>query len=390
MMLNTAQQLYHAMLPKATHDEKARQEYARAFREYTINHVLPGNRMVYENKVVPQWKREKGRAPKDRMEIRDAMEKEPYFQDYANLYRVSQELLWESVTHTVERQLPDLIEKAKTNGKALGSLTLDPNFEVPRYITAVDIHCMPGNYHSEQAPDDVAVGAIYDRGVFLYAMGMLGPKIDDMGMSGANFVKRKFPNFKPKRILDMGCTVGHATLPYVDAFPDAEVYAIDVGAPCLRYAHGRAEALGKKVHFSQQNAEKTNFPDGYFDLIVSHILLHETSGKAMPAIFKESFRLLAPGGIVAHVDLPPFDQMDEFNQFMTDNETYYNNEPFWGAMRAMDQPKLAIDAGFTPDKVGFDLAPMNLLEQLGIVKDDSFVGGEFAPGTAWEVLVARK
>ncbi|MCL6753034.1 methyltransferase domain-containing protein [Nostoc sp. CCCryo 231-06] len=61
-------------------------------------------------------------------------------------------------------------------------------------------------------------------------------------------------------------SIGNSTLPYVDGFPDAEVHAIDVGAPMLRYAHARAESLGKRVHFSQQNAEQTNFPDESFDL----------------------------------------------------------------------------------------------------------------------------
>ena len=47
-----------------------------------------------------------------------------------------------------------------------------------------------------------------------------------------------------------------------------------------------------------------------------------------------------------HADLPPFDLMDPFTQFILDNETWYNNEPFWGAMRDMDQFALAEDAGF--------------------------------------------
>ena len=38
---------------------------------------------------------------------------------------------------------------------------------------------------------------------------------------------------------------------------------------------------------AQQNAEKTSFPDGHFDLIVSHVLLHETSGKAVRNILRD-------------------------------------------------------------------------------------------------------
>ena len=117
----------------------------------------------------------------------------------------------------------------------------------------------------------MAAGATYDRAVYIYAMSRLGTLNDEMGQSVVLHLKEQHPNFQPRRILDMGCTVGHSTLPYVDAYPEAEIFAIDVGAPVLRYAHARAEALGKRVHFSQQNAEQTNFEEGSFDLIVSHI-----------------------------------------------------------------------------------------------------------------------
>ena len=33
------------------------------------------------------------------------------------------------------------------------------------------------------------------------------------------------------RILDFGCTVGNIMLPYAEAFPGAEIHAVDVSAP---------------------------------------------------------------------------------------------------------------------------------------------------------------
>ena len=63
--------------------------------------------------------------------------------------------------------------------------------------------------------------------------------------------------------------------------------ALTLARPVVRYAHARAAAMGQEVNFAQMNAEETTFEDGYFDLAVSHILLHETSGKAMPRIFAE-------------------------------------------------------------------------------------------------------
>jgi hypothetical protein len=93
--------------------------------------------------------------------------------------------------------------------------------------------------------------------------------------------------------------------------------------------------------------------------------------------------------------------MDPFTQFILDNETWYNNEPFWGAMREMDQVKLAKESGFPEDTVRFDTAPMAVMEFVAggagyseaaaeAVAEREFAAGEYAPGGGWEVLIAQK
>jgi SAM-dependent methyltransferase len=402
-VLNTFQQAPHPMLPTSTHDEASRQEFAKSLKQFVQQGLLPGLQPVYAQRAAKAFEQANGHAPQDRRDIRQAMEPDLYFQHYAALNRISQEMLWNSVIDSVERQLPELNERAQALSAAASSeLRIPADFVAPRYVTALDIHCMPGGYASEIVPGDVSVAALYDRGAYLYGMGFAGPLNDDMGRSVCNYVQRKLPGFKPRRILDMGCTVGHSTLPYKTLFPDAEVWGIDVGGPVVRYAHARAAALGVDVNFAQMNAEETDFEDGYFDLIVSHILLHETSGKAMPRIVRECHRLLAPGGYVIHADLPPFELMNPFTQFILDNETWYNNEPFWGAMREIDQIRLAVEAGFPEADVAFATAPMAIMESASegatgytdasasAVADREFTAGEFAPGGGWEVLVARK
>lgn len=401
-MLNTFQQASHPVLPKATADEHARQEFAKSFKGFIQSSLLPGLFPVYHGRVSKTFEKAHGRPPQDRRDIRTGMVDDLYFQHYAAANRIAQELLWESVNVSVDRQLPALNAKAaELSAASKAQLVIPEGFEPPRYVTALDIHCMPGGYCSEVCEGDISVGALYDRGVFLYAMGYTGPDNDDMGRSVVNYLKRRMPDFQPRRILDMGCTVGHSTLPYKELFPEAEVWGIDVGAPVVRYAHARAAGMGLEVNFAQMNAEETTFPDGHFDLVVSHILLHETSGKAMPRIFAEAHRLLAPGGLMIHADLPPFDLMDPFTQFILDNETWYNNEPFWGAMRDMDQIELAERAGFDRATVKFETAPMAVMEFAAAaegysqeaseaVADREFTAGEFAPGGGWEVLIARK
>ncbi len=136
-----------------------------------------------------------------------------------------------------------------------------------------------------------------------------------------------------RRILDLGCLCGASTAAYCEQFPDAEVHALDTSAPALRYAHGLAEARGLAIHFSQQNAEATDYPDGYFDLVVSHALFHETSYSAFPKIMRECFRLLRPGGIMAHGEVPArAEVMSPWEYLRSSYEGFYNQEPFWNAL----------------------------------------------------------
>jgi ubiquinone/menaquinone biosynthesis C-methylase UbiE len=260
---------------------------------------------------------------------------------------------------------------------------------VPWYNAEVDIHAMPGGYRGEYIDDDVAAGAVYDRGVYVYAMGQMGALNDDYGQSiVANFLRHQHPDFAPKRMLDIGCTVGNATLPYVDAFPDAEMHAIDLGAPVLRYAHARAQSLGKAVHFSQQNAERTDFPDGHFDLIVSHIVVHEMSPAALRNMLAECNRLLASGGMMIHADFPGYAGVDPLTQAMIDWDTYYNHEPFWGPMRDMDLSAEALTAGFDEGSVDEVIVPTGRILQTGHRSSDE--PGEKRPtGQLW-LLVGRR
>jgi ubiquinone/menaquinone biosynthesis C-methylase UbiE len=400
-MLNTFQQQFHGMLPVPTPEEASRQEFAKSLKHFVQQGMLPGLGPIFQGRAAPRFEKEHGRAPADRHDIRKAMVPDNYFRHYGALNRISQELLWDSVIDSVEREAEQLEGvAAQMSGRNKGKLVIPEGFEVPRYVSALDIHCMPGGYvGAGETVDQVLPGVLYDRGVYIYSMGYTGPYNDDMGRSVCNYVKRKLPDFKPKHILDMGCTVGHSTLPYAELFPDAEIWGIDVGGPMVRYAHARAGAMGFDVNFAQMNAEATTFEDGYFDLVVSHILLHETSGKAMPKIVAECARILRPGGLMIHADLPPFDLMDPFTQFILDNETYYNNEPFWGAMRELDQVAIAKAAGFDPETIRFDTAPMAVMEYAGAgyteeaaadVAEREFTAGEFAPGGGWEVLIAQK
>ena len=89
----------------------------------------------------------------------------------------------------------------------------------------------------------------------------------------------------------------------------------------LRYAHARAERLGIAVHFSQQSAEHTDFPDESFDVVYSAALIHETSHTAVPNITREMRRLLRPGGVAVHLEVPiRYDDLDLWGHLIADFE----------------------------------------------------------------------
>ncbi len=359
---------HHAMLPDPTHDEQSRQDFVGALRGHLSSRLMPGAYKVYASKVEPAFKAKHGRVPADQEEVRKVMTQDPFYQFWSAMQRRSQEMLWESVIDPTERQLPDLIDKARKIGrKARGKLRLDPKLEIPRYHRAADIHLQPGGYHTDFTADDIAAGAVYDKGINLYMGGGLGPENDLTGNTLLAYVREKHPGFEPKRILDIGCAIGNSTLVWARAFPKAEVHGIDVGAPVLRYAHARAETLGVKVDFSQQNAEHTDFADGSFDLVLSHITLHETSRSALPRIHGECRRLLRKGGMTLHLEIPR--GRTAMEKFMHNWESYNNNETFSRFMTDIDLIAEAVRGGFAKNEVKtadfvpqLDVAQMNYTE----------------------------
>jgi SAM-dependent methyltransferase len=353
----------HAMFPDATHDEQAQQSFIKSLRAHVSRNFNEGNRALYEDTIVPEFEAEHGRAPRTRKELREAFAAQPHHQWWSSMMRTTQEILYDTVGPSIERQLPELTARAKALRGKIGSLTLNENVEMPRYLTAVDIHCKPGSYHTELMNDDVFAGAEFDRTYRLYSMGAFGRDLDDVGVTLARWVKEHHPDLQPKRILDLGCTVGHSTGAYCKEFPDAEVHAIDVAAPCLRYGHARAVAMGNPIHFAQMNAENMDYEDDYFDLIVSHAFLHETSYKAIRNIFKECQRVLKPGGLMAHSD--GVYREDAYSKYFAEWNAIYNNEPYLGTLQDEDFESICRQAGFPPETVAMSYAVSALQLNVG-------------------------
>lgn len=343
----------HAVFPAPAHDEAARYNFLTAFNKYLSGSIGSGNKLAYDTRVLPAFRAEHGRDPKDRFEIRHAMNKDPWHRFWSSCKRNSMEMRQQNGRSIVLRQIDELAGKVRQYNEGRDTLRLDPAVKVPRYQDAVDIHCMPGSYHGEERPGDFSAGANYDSGLFATTAGGLGALSDGGGQALVEWIRKERPGWTPKRILDLGSTVGHNIVPLALAFPDTEIVAIDTAAPVLRYAHARAQALGAtNLKFIQMDAEDmSEFPDGHFDWVQTTMYLHELSGKSLPRIIKEGERVLAPGGLMFHLEQPQYtDDMPLYEQFIRDWDAFNNNEPFWSAMHAMDLKQVMAEAGLPRDR----------------------------------------
>ncbi|MBL7979276.1 MAG: class I SAM-dependent methyltransferase [Bacteroidetes Order II. Incertae sedis bacterium] len=377
----------HEMMAEFDHDERARYNFLANLNRFISTVIAPGNKIAYDNRVEPKFVQENGRTFQDRHEVQTAMSQDPMYQTWAALRRSTMEMRQQAGRSVVLRQADSLAEKAE---KILGTsqnLVLKPNFQTPPYLAHVDNHLMPGSYHTEYREGDVANAANYDTGLFVTTGGMLGRLTDGGGKAIAHWVKETYPDFQPKRILDIGCGLGHNVLPIAQMYPDAEIIAIDAGAPMLRYGAARAKLLGvENVTFMQIDAENmAEFADASFDWVQTTMFLHETGGKAIHRIFGEINRVLVPGGLNLHIEQPQYTpEMSYYEQFMRDWDAYYNAEPYWGHMHDLQPEDLMEEAGVP--RANFMQVGVKAINDLDEKKQDSQVKEDYGRSPIWNVF----
>lgn len=345
----------HAMQARPTHDERARQAFVGAYKLHVGRTLRRANRAFFEGDAAPAWAARHGRAPRTAAEIGESMQADPHWQLWSILQRRGQELMWDAVGETLGREearLREVYARLTDPARRRGSLELDPSVSVPPGIRETEIHLQPGGYLCDRGDGDFMAGALYEAGGALYSRAQGVGTGESKGEIIVRFLASRYPALTPRRILDLACSAGASSTPYAEAFPQAEVHAVDVGAGLLRYAHARAEALGLPVHFHQRDAAATGFPDGSFDLVVSHNALHEMSRDTAAAVFAECHRLLRPGGVCVHQDVPlRYDQLDEYSKFDYGWDEHYNGEPFWSTYATADLAAMLAGAGFAGDRI---------------------------------------
>jgi SAM-dependent methyltransferase len=207
-----------------------------------------------------------------------------------------------------------------------GTLELVSGFEQPEYFEGVEWHLMPGGWDG------------YD----LYVAPVAGPNVNVHKYGGVAAVPAETNVLHHRvqvanqlykdhydRILEIGCGSGN-TLPFIrQVYPEAEISGVDVSPTLLKLAHDRMERAGIKASLLQRDNRDTGFADERFDAIVSFAVHHEAPFQANIDMFKEAFRILAPGGDIVLHDPPPFRAVEPFHAAVLDWDTEHRVEPFF-------------------------------------------------------------
>ncbi len=333
--------LQHSLTLNKNLDQRARERFTSSMRAWVLTDLAAQMQADYvQASAETNESHESGEA------VHEFLKERGLFKWYSSLRCATQELVWQSVLRAIESD-PDSVQNisAAATPKHGGTLALDDTIDLPEYIDTMDVHLMPGNYqggHSQGAE----AGAVYDNGLDVFSFGVMGKNLDDIGHSMANFTRLKWPELNPKLIVDVGCTIGHNTVPWKQTFPDAEVHGLDAASPCLQYGHARAEAMGVPIAFKQALCDALPYSDNSVDVVFSSMFLHELPTPVIKAFFNEAHRVLKPGGVLINMELPPNDALGAYDAFYLDWDCFYNNEPFYKDFRDLSYSGLCSDAGF--------------------------------------------
>ena len=333
--------LQHSLRLNKNLDQRARERFTSSMRAWVLTDLATQMQADYvQASAETNDSHESGEA------VHEFLKERGLFKWYSSLRCATQELVWQSVLRAIESD-PDSVQNISTAAtpKHGGSLVLDDAIDLPEYIDTMDVHLMPGNYqggHSQGAE----AGVVYDNGLDVFSFGVMGKNLDDIGHSMANFTRLKWPELNPKLIVDVGCTIGHNTVPWKQTFPEAEVHGLDAASPCLQYGHARAEAMGVPIAFKQALCDALPYSDNSVDVVFSSMFLHELPTPVIKAFFNEAHRVLKPGGVLINMELPPNDALGAYDAFYLDWDCFYNNEPFYKDFRDLSYSGLCSDAGF--------------------------------------------
>ena len=332
------------MIPRPSHDDSSRFDFAEGVRAYNYRHVVKPLVDDFPNRVAATG----GPAPQTKEDAGAYYANDPQFLFACAIQRTMQQLGWMTAIEGIHRDAPHFAaELDEYAGKQEHSrLELTPGLSFPAWYTAFtdggrdDIHLVPGGYWK-----DPLVGAVYDRGGAVYRLAWRSG-YDARPGALEQFV-RSAPAGEYRTVVDLGCSFGGLTRVLRKVFTDAEVIGVDLSESALKYAHYVAETGGQDITYAQRDAAATGYPDDSVDLVTAFLLLHEVPDDVRAAIMAEALRILRPGGHVLFLDIPPYAALSPVEAFFESFDGRANGENHWEEFLSSDFASLLTSVGFS-------------------------------------------
>ena len=283
--------------------------------------------------------------------LESAMRGDPSYRLYAWLERRIQQMKWSGrwgFSTQVEADRDRLAALLDEAGH-LPNLRLDPDLQMPDYVTETETHQQPGGLWRD--PVNAYALAWYTTGL---SFALSSP--DDLVDFYAERIRERCDQagLKPLSILDQGCTAGRSTRAIKRAMPDADVYGCDVCEGSLRLGALRTLEEQTPVTLVQCSVEALDFPDASFDVVASHWLWHELPPAAIRRSIAEARRVLRPGGL-----LIAYDMMSAvggpIGEWLLSGYAARNNEPYAHTLLHFDWRAALAEAGFSDIRARYGL-----------------------------------
>jgi SAM-dependent methyltransferase len=268
----------------------------------------------------------------------DLLMRDPTLKTYYRIKRSLQESFWNALLRSYGGRREALMAALdEADRKGPGTVQYDPQWMPPEY-SMVEIHLQPGGYSREPL-----AGFMYDFGLKVF---MGGAADHDFVAQMAAKAAGVPADGRVARILDLGCSAGATTTALKRQYTAADVTGIDVSAPMVRYAHLRAVEQGVDVNFRQMLAEKLEYPDSQFDMVLAMLLFHEVPVPVGRRIVEEAFRVLRPGGTFTVLDFSGDRERDAYSMFFAEMDAIDNGEPYLPGYVRSNVEDVMLEVGF--------------------------------------------
>lgn len=109
-----------------------------------------------------------------------------------------------------------------------------------------------------------------------------------------------------EKVLEVGCGTGtFAIIAKQRSDSSVEIHATDAAPEMIQKAIQEAAKAKVDVDFQTGLAERIEFPDNSFDVVMNSFMVHHLPGELKSRAFAEIYRVLKPGGRIQIVDFEP-------------------------------------------------------------------------------------